>query len=121
MAPLRRPPAARRGMRDLRPYWAGTSPDIVESGTVVPTDLIECIQSELGTALGDAHPASSVGVHRGWGNILYVAARLRGCPCHDRDELKARFNGAAARVLAGERHVVEINWVREHSDHGPPH
>jgi hypothetical protein len=97
-------------VRDLRPYWAGTSPDIVESGTVVTTDLIERIQSELATSLGDAHRASSVGLHRGWGNILYVTARLRRCPCHDRDELRARFNWVAARVLAGERHVVEIDW-----------
>ena len=73
------------------------------------TDLIELIQKELTTSLGDLPASVSVHVREGWGDIFYVTVHVRGVLL-DHNGLRATLQFAVDSALGDVRHIVEIKW-----------
>jgi hypothetical protein len=75
----------------------------------VTTDLIELIQKELTTSLGDIPASVSVDVREGWGDIFCVTVHVRGVLL-DQDDVSATLQFAVDSALGDVRHIVEIKW-----------
>jgi hypothetical protein len=75
----------------------------------VTTDLIELIQKELTTSLGDIPASVSVHVREGWGDVFYVTLHVHGVLL-DHDDLRATLQSAVDSALGDVRHLVEIKW-----------
>jgi hypothetical protein len=76
----------------------------------VTNDLTERIHKAIEGSIADLACAPWVHIREGWGDIFYLAIRIRGPQFVDRDELDGNIRSAVTGVIGAARHVIKIEW-----------